>query len=159
MDLPIRIKSVAVVHDGKIKVIVKSVAWPEVPRQLRPKSMTGRACVHDLSGGQLGQSGIGPALVMMPFLPIHVRLKRPVAGLTTNARLGHVCEIGIRGFVVVLSQSCVVATGAHAVPVHSAPCPMSPLARLSIFLAENIEPFVAVRIKGRFHRLPAATRG
>ena len=50
-------------------------------------------------------------------------------------------RIGVGGGVVIFLVVGEVAMRAHRVPVHAAPAPVSPFARLAAFVAEHIEPF------------------
>ena len=83
-----------------------------------------------------------------------------MASLATDAALGHRGLIGVGIGAVVFADAGVVAGGAHGVPVHAAPGPVAPLARLAVFVAEDIEPVVRARIVGQLGGLPApAARG
>src|ERR1051325_11511144 len=81
--------------------------------------------------------------------------ERAVARLAADTHLGHRRVIAVRRSIIVLSDPCVVAPGTHVVPIHTAPGPMSPLARPPVLAAIDIEPFAPERVECGFHRLVA----
>src|ERR1700722_2852263 len=120
--------------------------------------MTGPAGIELLLAAHRRKGWILAACLGRAMLPLDMRLKRPVAGLATDTHLGHGSMIAVRGCVVIFAQRGVVARGAHAVPIHPAPRPMSPFSRQTFFRAEDLEPFFPARVPSRGERLPSAAR-
>ena len=91
------------------EVVEIPVAWLEVSRQLRTARVAFAAgreplCVVELAQGRVFLGGPGELLP-----PVNVRLLRFVSGLAADAHLRHRCVIGIGRFVVILSQTRVMA--------------------------------------------------
>lgn len=94
------------------------------------------------------------------LLPLDVVFHRAVAGFAADGAFGHRSLIRVGNRIVVFAKPCIVARGAHTVPVHAASRPMSPFAGASVFLAVDAEPALFNRIKSGVHRLktPALMR-
>src|SRR6266850_4893370 len=94
----------------------------------------------------------------MRRLPGVVLRQRSMTGLATDAHFRHGRLISIGGGVIILSQACVMARGAHRIPGHAASGPVTPFARAPILLAINVEPFVLMRVESQFGALEPAAR-
>ena len=83
-------------------------------------------------------------------------LQGAVTRFATDRHFGHGSMVLVRLWIIILSQSCVVTSRTHAVPVHTSPGPMPPFASLPAFFSINVEPLMVMRIIGGVHRLQAA---
>src|SRR5580693_1964801 len=115
------------------------------------------AVVKHLLFGELGERWIGPAAFSILILPIQMALHGAVTGLAPHSLFGHGGMIGVGRGIIIFVQPRVMTRGAHVVPVHAAPRPMSPLTGLAVFTTKGIKPFVTVGIIGSLQSLePAA---
>ena len=78
---------------------------------------------------------------------------RSVASFTTDGDFRHRSLIRVGNGIVVFAKPCIVARGAHAIPVHAASRPMPPFAGASVFVAIDAKPALFNRIKSGVHRL------
>lgn len=120
--------------------------------------MAGTAGIQGLGRTQPFETCIVIRGVRMRLAPVHVRLERAVAGFTTDGHFGHGGVISIGDLVIVFLDAGVVAFSAPRIPVHAPASPMSPFARMAVFVAIDIEPLIGSGGVRHFLHLPAATR-
>ena len=152
--LAVGIKNVRLVGNREAEVIEEIVAGLEVTREFAPAGVAGTAGGERLIAGVAVGGRVFRTGAAMLFLPVHMRALRAVAGLATDAALGHRGRVGVSVGAIIFADARVVAGGAHRVPVHAAPGPVAPFAGLAVFVAEDIEPVVRARIVGQLGGLP-----
>src|ERR1044071_196250 len=149
--LAISVKNVRSVHCRKTHLIEEIVAGLKIPGQITPSGMTKPTVIERLRAGQ--GAGCRGAFLRFSLLPFDVRLERSMARFASNCRLSRSSVVAVGRFIVIFSHACVVASRAHAVPIHPTAGPVAPLAGLPIFSPIDVEPFVAARVVRSFKRL------
>lgn len=151
--LTIRVEDVGFIRNGKVVVVKVKLSGIEVSGKFGATGVAAAAGVEDLRGSALLDGRVWNLRGWVLLLPLDVVFHWAVAGFAADGAFGHRSLIGVGNGIVVFAKPCIVARGAHAVPVHAASRPMSPFAGASVFLAVDAKPALVSGIKSGVHRL------
>lgn len=158
--LAVWVEDVGFIWNGKVVVVKVEFSGIEVSGKFGAAGVATAAGVENLRGSALLDGRVGSLRRWVLLLPLDVVFHRAVAGFAADREFRHRSLIRVGNRVVVFAKPCIVARGAHAVPVHAASRPMSPFAGASVLIAVDAEPALSNRIKSGVHRLktPALMR-
>ena len=108
-DLAVRMVNFRRVGNDMREVVEIPVAWLEVPRQLRAARVAFAAGREPLCAVELAQRRVAAGRPGVLRSPVNMRFHRSVTGFAAYAHRRHRCVIGIGRFVVILSETRVVA--------------------------------------------------
>ena len=151
--LAVRVEDVGFIRNGKVVVVKVKLSGIEVSGKFGAAGVATAAGIEDLRRSALLDGRVWSLRCWILLLPLDVVFHRAVAGFASDGEFGHRSFIGVGNGIVVFAKPCIVAGGAHAVPVHASSRPMSPFAGASVFLAVDAKPALVSGIKSGVHRL------
>lgn len=151
--LAVRVEDVGFIRNGKVVVVEVKLSGMEVSGKFGAAGVATAASIENLRGSALLDGRVWNLRGWVLLLPLDVVFHRAVASFAADGAFGHRSLIGVGNGIVVFTKPCIMARGAHAVPVHASSRPMSPFAGASVFLAVDAKPALVSGIKSGVHRL------